>query len=318
MKAILVDSEKNMRWTDVPDPMPREHDVLIEVHAAGVNRADLLQRQGKYPPPPGWPEWMGLEAAGVVLSAPAGSRWKPGDKVCALLGGGGYAEKVRVPEELVMGIPRGFSMTEAASLPEVWATACLNLKFEADLKSGETFLMQAAASGLGTAAVQLAKIMGAKVIAVAGSPAKIDFLKNLGADIVVNRRTDDLDAVLEANPPNVSLDCVAGPGLGEHLIRMARGGRWVVVSTLGGEHSDIPLRPFFKLGLTLKGTTLRSRTDEQKGRVLRELENFVWPALESGKIRSVIHGVFPISEVEAAHQVLSSGGNTGKVILSIR
>ena len=318
MKAILVDPEKNMLWKDVPDPVPGPRDVLIEIHAAGVNRADLLQREGKYPPPPGWPEWMGLEVAGVILSAPAGSRWKPGDKVCALLGGGGYAEKVRVPEEMVMGIPRGFSMTEAASLPEVWATAYLNLKFEADLKPGETFLMQAAASGLGTAAVQLAKLMGAKVIAVAGSPAKIEFLKSLGADIVVNRKTDDLDAVLDANPPNVSLDCVAGPGLGEHLIRMARGGRWIVVSTLGGEHSDIPLRPFFKKGLTLRGTTLRSRTDAQKGEILRGLEEFVWPALETGKIRSVIHGVFPMAEVEAAHKVLSSAGNTGKVILAVR
>lgn len=318
MKAILVDENKNMIWSDVPDPIRKENEVLIEIHAAAVNRADLLQRQGKYPPPTGWPEWMGLEVAGIVLAAPEGSRWHTGDKVCALLGGGGYAEKVVVPEELVMRIPQGHSMVEAASLPEVFATAYLNLKFEADLKSGETFLMQAAASGLGTAAIQIAKLFGAKVIGVAGSSEKVDFIRRLGADIAVNRKTDDLSAVLDANPPDVSLDCVCGPKMGEYLVKMARGGRWVIVSTLGGEVSEIPLRPFFKLGLKLIGSTLRSRTNEMKGRVLRGLETDVWPAIETGVIKPVIHRIFSIAEVSDAHNVLQSSENTGKVVLMIR
>lgn len=318
MKAMLVDEKQNLVWSDVPDPCRKENEVLLEIHAAAVNRADLLQRAGKYPPPAGWPEWMGLEAAGVVLAAPAGSRWRTGDKVCALLGGGGYAEKVVVPEELVLSIPRGMSMTEAASLPEVFATAYLNLKFEAGLKAGENFFMQAAASGLGTAAIQIAKLFGAKVIGSASSGEKVAFIRSLGADIAVNRKTEDLGAVLDANPPDVSLDCVCGPDLGKNLIKMARGGRWIIVSTLAGEVSEIPLRPFFKLGLTLKGSTLRSRTNEMKAQVLRGLEEEIWPAFESGKLRPVIYKTLPVARAEEAHNILKSGENTGKVVLTIR
>ena len=149
MYAVLVDEKQNLNWTEVPDPVAGENEVLIEIHAAALNRADLLQRAGKYPPPPGWPEWMGLEVAGIVLSAPADSRWKKGDKVCALLGGGGYAEKVAVPQNMVLPVPHGLSMTEAAALPEAFATSCLNLCIEAGMKSGDTVFIQAGASGLG-------------------------------------------------------------------------------------------------------------------------------------------------------------------------
>jgi len=319
MKAIMTDNNGvGLHWTDVPDPVRKENEVLIEIHAAAVNHADLLQRAGKYPPPPGWPEWMGLEVSGVVLEASANSRRRVGDKVCALLGGGGYAEKVAVPEELVMSIPDGVSMIEAATLPEVFGTAYLNLRFEADIQPGETFLMQAAASGLGTAAIQMAKLFGAKVIAAAGSQDKVDFIRKLGADIAVNRKTEDLGAVLDENPPDVSLDCVAGPRLGEYLLKMARGGRWIVVSTLAGEVAEIQLRTFFKKGLRLIGSTLRSRTDEMKSRVLRGLENDVWPAITAGKIRPVIYKVLPVAEAERAHAILRAGENTGKVVLVIR
>lgn len=319
MKAIMTDNNGvGLHWTDVPDPVRKGNEVLIEIHAAAVNRADLLQRAGKYPPPPGWPEWMGLEVSGVVLEASANSRRRVGDKVCALLGGGGYAEKVAVPGELVMSIPDGVSMIEAATLPEVFGTAYLNLRFEADIQPGETFLMQAAASGLGTAAIQMAKLFGAKVIAAAGSQDKVDFIRKLGADIAVNRKTEDLGAVLDENPPDVSLDCVAGPRLGEYLLKMAHGGRWIVVSTLAGEVAEIQLRTFFKKGLRLIGSTLRSRTDEMKGRVLRGLENDVWPAITAGKIRPVIYKVLPVAEAERAHAILRAGENTGKVVLVIR
>ena len=157
MYAMKVDDAQAMHWTEVPDPVPKAGEVLLKIRAAALNRADLLQRAGKYPPPPGWPEWMGLEVAGTVLAAPAGSRWKAGDEVCALLGGGGYAEKIAVPEGMVLPVPAGLSMAEAASLPEVFATAYLNLFFEANMRAGETVFVQAGASGLGLAAIQLAK-----------------------------------------------------------------------------------------------------------------------------------------------------------------
>ena len=318
MYAITVDENKAMHWTEVPDPVPKSGEILLEIHAAALNRADLLQRAGKYPPPPGWPEWMGLEAAGIVLSAPAGSRWKVGDKVCALLGGGGYAEKITVPEEMVLPVPRGLSMVEAASLPEVYATAYLNLVIEAGLKPGETVFIQAGASGLGIAAIQTAKVLGAKVVTTVGSEQKAEAVRALGADVVVNRKTDDLGKVLDENPVNVVLDCVGGTGLGTNLEKLAPGGRWILISTLGGEHAEIALRPILKRGLRLIGSTLRSRTTEMKGQILAGLETQIWPAIETGAIRPVIHKIFPIREAEQAHAVLECGENIGKVVLTVR
>lgn len=318
MHAITVDEKRSMHWTEVPDPVRGNEEILLEIHAAALNRADLLQRAGKYPPPPGWPEWMGLEAAGVVLSAPAGSRWKAGDRVCALLGGGGYAEKIAVPEKMVLPVPKGLSMTEAATLPEVFATAYLNLVMEAGLKAGETAFIQAGASGLGIAAIQIAKIFGAKVVTTVGSEKKAELVRALGANVVVNRKTDDLGRILEENPVDVALDCVGGEGLGKHIEKMASGGRWILIATLGGEHAQIALRPILKRGLRLIGSTLRSRTTEKKGEILAGLEARIWPALESGRIRPVIDRIFPVWEAEKAHAVLERGENAGKVVLKIR
>ena len=179
MYAMKVDDAQAMHWTEVPDPVPKGGEVLLKIRAAALNRADLFQRAGKYPPPPGWPEWMGLEVAGVVLSAPAGSRWKAGDEVCALLGGGGYAEMIAVPEGMVLPVPAGLSMAEAASLPEVFATAYLNLFLEAHMREGETVFVQAGASGLGLAAIQLAKAFGAKVMTSVGSPEKAEAVRRI-------------------------------------------------------------------------------------------------------------------------------------------
>lgn len=191
---------------------------------------------------------MGLEVAGIVLSAPADSRWKKGDKVCALLGGGGYAEKVAVPQNMVLPVPHGLSMTEAAALPEAFATSCLNLCIEAGMKSGDTVFIQAGASGLGIAAIQLAKAFEAKVIATVGSDKKAEAVRRLGADIVVNRKTDNLGRILEENPVDIVLDCVGGTGLGKHLEKLAPGGRWILIATLGGESAEIALRPILKRG----------------------------------------------------------------------
>ena len=318
MYAVLVDEKQNLNWTEVPDPVAGENEVLIEIHAAALNRADLLQRAGKYPPPPGWPEWMGLEVAGIVLSAPADSRWKKGDKVCALLGGGGYAEKVAVPQNMVLPVPHGLSMTEAAALPEAFATSCLNLCIEAGMKSGDTVFIQAGASGLGIAAIQLAKAFGAKVIATVGSDKKAEAVRRLGVDIVVNRKTDNLGRILEENPVDIVLDCVGGTGLGKHLEKLAPGGRWILIATLGGESAEIALRPILKRGLRLIGSTLRSRSEDMKGRILAELEKKVWPEIESGAIRPLIHCTFPIENAADAHAVLERHENIGKVVLTVQ
>lgn len=318
MYATLVDDKLNLNWSEVPEPIVKPNDVLIEIHAAALNRADLLQRVGKYPPPPGWPEWMGLEVAGTVLSAPESGRWKRGDKVCALLGGGGYAQRVAVPQNMVLPIPNGLSMTEAAALPEAFATSYLNLCIEGGMKAGDTVFIPAGASGLGIAAIQLAKAFGAKVITTVSSGEKAQAVKKLGADIIVNRKTDDLGRVLDENPVDIVMDCVGGAGLGKNIEKLAIGGRWILIATLGGESAEIALRPILKRGLKLIGSTLRSRTEEMKGRILSELEKHVWPKIESGSIRPVIYRTFPIEKAAEAHAVLEHHENIGKVVLTVK
>jgi NADPH2:quinone reductase len=317
MHVIKVDEKLRLCWVEVPDPVVKENEVLIEIHATALNRADLLQRAGKYPPPPGSPEWMGLEVAGVIITAPSGSRWRPGDRVCALLGGGGYAEKVAVPENMVMSIPRGLSMEEAASLPEAFATSLLNLHFEAGLKPGETVLIHAGASGLGSAAIQTAKTLGAKVITTVSSSDKANVVRRIGADIVVNRTTDDLGKVLDEHAVDVALDCVGGSDLGRHLEKMAVGGRWILIATLGGESTEIALRPLLKRGLRLIGSTLRSRPVEMKAQILRKLEELIWPKIEEGAVRPLLYRILPIAKAEEAHAILERNENIGKVVLQI-
>ena len=219
MKAMCIDENRNFVWQDVPEPVCHgEFDVKLKVEACAVNRADLMQRAGIYAPPEGWPLWPGLECAGVVLEAPAGGRFRPGDRVCALLGGGGYAERVVVPEGMCMPLPRGFEPWEAAGLPEVYATAYLNLKIVGEIKRGETFFINGGEGGLGVACIQLAKhVFGAKVVAQVASDENGEFCKSVGADVVCNRFKDDLVATLRANPPDVAIDPVGGKLMGPCL-----------------------------------------------------------------------------------------------------
>ena len=317
MKAVLINSDKNLVWSDVPDPAPKPGYAVVEVRAAGVNRADLLQAAGKYPPPPGWPEWPGLECSGVVAEAAPGSRFRPGDKVCALLGGGGYAEKVLVPEGMIMPIPEGVSFVEAAGLPEVYTTAMLNLTILGELKKGETLFVQAGASGLGIAAIQIAKLLGAKVVTTVGSPEKAEAVKKLGADVVINRKVEPVDEVLLQNPVDVALDCAGGVLLGKCLPAMNPGGRWILIATLGGESTEIPLRVVLKKHIKLIGSTLRSRSDEEKSTILRRLVETVWPQVASGRIRPVIDRTFPMENAAEAHRVLAEQKNIGKVVLTL-
>lgn len=318
MHAILIDSDKRLLWREVPNPKPQADDVIIDVHAAALNRADLLQREGLYPPPPGWPEWPGLEVAGVILQAPSGSRWKVGDKVCALLGGGGYAEQVAVPADMVLPIPEGVSMVEAAAIPEAFATSYLNLCLEGGMQAGDTVFIQAGASGLGMAAIQLAKALGAKVVTTVGSDEKAAFVTRLGADVVINHRKEDVASALAQHPVNVAMDCVAGPGLGKCLATMARGGRWIIIATMGGTMSEINMNDFFKRGVKLIGSTLRSRSSKMKAQILAGLEEALWSSFASGKIKVLIHQTFPITQAEEAHAVLQNQENLGKVVLTVK
>jgi NADPH:quinone reductase len=317
MHAVLVDGKQRLVWTEVPDAAPRAGELLIDVHAAAVNRADLLQRAGNYPPPPGWPEWMGLEVAGVVAEAPADGRWKAGDTVCALLGGGGYAERVAVPIEMVLPVPEGLSMVEAAAIPEAFATSYLNLCIEGGLKAGETVLVQAGASGLGMAAIQLVKALGGKVMTTVSTAEKAAFVRRLGADIVINRTVDDLVAAMEEHPVDVALDCIGGPELGRCLEKMALGGRWIVIATLGGAMTQIDMNAFFRRGIKLIGSTLRSRPSDLKAQVLADLERSLWPSFSSGAIKPVIYRALPIAQAEEAHAILQRRENIGKVVLLV-
>jgi NADPH:quinone reductase len=317
MHAVLIDEDQALTWSEVPDPIPNTGEILIDVYAAALNRADLLQRAGKYPPPQGWPEWMGLEVAGVVVEAPADSRWSVGDKVCALLGGGGYAEQVVVPVDMAMRVPEDLSMVEAAAIPEAFATSYLNLCIEGGLKAGDTVLIQAGASGLGMAAIQLAKALGVKVMTTVSTGEKAEFVRGLGADIVVNRTIDDLGIAMDEHPVDVTLDCISGPEMGRYIEKMAVGGRWIVIATLGGAMSEINMNTFFRRGIKLIGSTLRSRPPEMKTEILAVLERTLWQSFSSGAIKPVIYKTLPITQAEAAHAIIQRRENLGKVVLTV-
>ncbi len=317
MYAMTLDENLNFLWKEVPDPIRKDGEVLIRVRAAAVNRADLMQKDGNYASPPDWPQWCGLEVSGEVLEAPADSAFKCGDKVCALVGGGGYSEKISVPAGMVVPIPEGLSLVEAASIPEVWCTVYLNLEKEAGgLKEGDTFFVQAGASGIGLAAIQYAKLCGAKVITTISTDEKSDFVRKLGCDIAVNYRREDLREVLSANPPNVALDCIGGKLLGDTLKSMAFGGRWIMIASMGGSETLVNVETMWRKRLRLIGSTLRSRTPEEKTEIMQALKNKLWPLFTERKLISNIHAVFPIAQVEEAHAVLRRSENIGKVVLT--
>lgn len=323
MKAMLVNKDQNLVWTEVADPIIKDDEVLVKVCAAGVNRADLLQRQGKYPSPAGCPEWMGLEIAGqIVVCGKAVTGWQAGDQVCALLGGGGYAEYVAVKYDMLMPVPKGLSMVEAAALPEAYATSYLNLFVEGHLQAGQTAFIPAGASGLASAAIPLAKAFGARVITSVRRDAQVEKIAPLGADLVINSSVQKVEEVLASeeangNPVNVSMDCLCGEMLGKSLPYMARGGYWIVISTLAGIETNIQLRPLLTKGLHLVGSTLRSRTPQFKADLLAELVKKVWPKIESGELKPSIYAVLPIEQAENAHAILQQGGNIGKITLTV-
>ena len=320
---MLVDENKNLVWSEVPDPVIKEDEVLVKIYAAALNRADLLQREGKYPSPKGCPEWMGLEISGEIVEiGKKVKNWRVGDKVCALLGGGGYAEYVAVKYDMLMPIPKGLTMEEASALPEAYATSYLNLFIEGHLEEGQTAFIPAGASGLASVAIPMAKAFGARVITSVLSDEIAEKIKPLGADVIINSTTQDVSEILkneEANghPVNLSMDCLSGETLGKSLPYMARGGYWIVISTLAGIETNIQLRPLLTKGLHLVGSMLRNRTPEFKAYILSELVSKVWPKIESGEIKPSIYKILPITEAAEAHAILQRGENVGKVVLKV-
>ena len=327
MRAMVVGDQQNLVLAQVEKPEPKAGEILIAVYAAALNRADLLQRKGTYPSPAGWPQWPGLEVAGVVAAmgpeAEKYSDFQVGDKVCALLGGGGYGEFVCAPLGMVMPIPKGLTFAEAASLPEAYATSYLNLFYEGHLQAGQTAFIPAGTSGLASAAIPLAKAFGARVITTVRSDESADKIKDLGADVIINSKKQDVDKVLQAeaengHPVNVAMDCVAGDMLGKSLQYMAEGGYWIVISTLAGVETNVLLRPLLTKGLHLVGSMLRKRSSEEKAALLRELVEKVWPKLESGEIKPSIYQILPFADAMAAHNILENNQNIGKVVLQVK
>lgn len=323
MKAMLIGENRNLVWSDVADPVIRDDEVLVKIYAAALNRADLLQREGKYPSPPGCPEWMGLEIAGKIVEVGKNvTDWKVGDRVCALLGGGGYAQYVAVKHDMLMPIPKGLTMEEASALPEAYATSYLNLFIEGHLQPGQTAFVPAGASGLASVAIPMAKAFGARVITSVLSDEIAAKIQNLGADVIINSSTTDVASVLaeeekNGTPVAVSMDCLSGETLGKSLPYMARGGYWVVISTLAGIETTVQLRPLLTKGLHLVGSMLRNRTPEFKAYLLSQLVEKVWPKIESGAIRPSVYKVLPMAQAEAAHDILYRSENIGKVVLQV-
>lgn len=324
MKAIVINKDQTLSYTDVPNPVLKDGEVLIEVYASALNRADLLQREGNYPPPPGCPDWPGLEVAGVIKEvSPSVTRWKIGDKVCALLGGGGYAEYVSVTEDMVMPIPEGLSFVEASAIPEVYMTAYLNLFHVGNAKAGETLLMNAGASGLASAVIPMAKAFGLRVITTVLGQDKVKEVAYLKADRVVDTTIEDIAEVLKeeeknGTPVNLAIDCLAGEKLGECLKYVARGCRWIQIASLAGDISQVDFRNIFVKNIRIIGSTLRSKTPEEKGQLLSELVQKTWCKFESGEVKVKIYKTFPLEKADDAQQVLYRGENVGKVVLIVK
>ncbi len=339
MKAVQVEhpgGPEALTWGDAPDPEPGPGEVVVAVAAAGVNRADLLQRRGKYPAPPGASGRLGLEVSGTVaaVGAPVGddgeggdgagaggpaSAWQVGDRVCALLSGGGYAERVAVPSGQVMPVPAGVDLVDAAALPEVCATVWSTVFMTAGLRPGEVLLVHGGSSGIGTAAVQIAAAAGATVAVTASTPAKLEAARRLGAHVLVDYREQDFVAgVREATAghgADVVLDVVGGSYLARNLDVLASGGRIVTIAVQGGARGELDLGMLMSKRASISGSTLRARPAREKAEICGSLVEHVWPLVVEGRVRPVVHERVPMAEAARAHAVLEEGDHVGKVLL---
>ena len=327
MKAILVNEDKSLRWDDVPDPVIKADEVLVKIEAAALNRADLMQREGDYPPPAGCPEWMGLEISGEIMEigpeARQRSTWQLGDKVCALLGGGGYAEFVSVKYDMLMPVPKNCSMIEAAAIPEAFATAYLNLFIEGGIREGNTLLMNAGASGLASVVIPMAKAFGARVLTTVRTDELAKNIQHLNADRVVVTTKEDISLVLKeeleaGHGVDVAIDCLGGEIMGRCIHHLTHGARWIMIAALAGTKTEIDLKNIYIRNVRIIGSTLRSRSPEVKAQILAGIVRDVYPKIESGTVKPTIYKVLPITEAESAHNILYRGENVGKVVLSVK
>ena len=323
MKAISISHPGGPEClvpTQIPRPQPGEHEILIEVFAAGVNRPDILQRMGLYPPPMGAPKEPGLEVAGKVAALGARtSRFKIGDRVCALLPGGGYAQYALARETSTLPMTNTLSFEQAAALPETFFTVWSNLFDRAQLKKGETLLVHGGASGIGTTAIQMARAMGARVFATASSQKKCKACLKLGAELAINYLQDDFVSLTRAQSEgkgvDVILDMVGGDYIERNFQAAAKDGRIALIGFMGAARAEVNFMPLLLKRLTLTGSTLRARPDEDKEAIAKALEKHIWPCLESGRIKPWIDRIFPMDEAAKAHSYMESGRHIGKIVL---
>ncbi|MFC8490118.1 NAD(P)H-quinone oxidoreductase [Streptomyces sp. NPDC057235] len=307
-------------WSEVPDPVPGEGEVLVEVAASAVNRADLLQRQGFYDPPPGSSPYPGLECSGRIAAlGPGVSGWAVGDEVCALLTGGGYAERVVVPAGQLLPVPKGLDLATAAALPEVACTVWSNVFMIAHLRPGETLLVHGGASGIGTMAIQLAKAIGARVVVTAGSPGKLARCAELGADVLIDYREQDfveeLARATDGAGADVVLDIVGAKYLERNVKALAVNGRLVIIGLQGGVKGELNLGALLAKRGAVMATTLRSRPPQEKAAIVAAVREHVWPLIEAGTVRPVVDRTVPLPEAADAHRALEAGDHVGKVLL---
>jgi tumor protein p53-inducible protein 3 len=324
MKAIVVQQKNNqpvLQWQEVEDVTYGPDELLVRIRATAVNRADLSQVAGNYPPPPGVTDILGLEMAGEIMAVGANvQEWQVGDRVCALLAGGGYAEQVAVHHQMLLPLPADWSFAQATAVPEVWYTAFVNLFLEGNLKAGERVLIHAGASGVGTAAIQLAREAGATVFVTAGAAAKLEACRNLGAALAVNYKEEDfLQQVLEVSREGVDLilDPVGGSYLARNLKALRMFGRLVSIGLLGGREGQMDMGLILRKRLRIIGSTLRNRPLAEKIEITRQFKERFWPLFHDGRLHPVVDTTFPISEAQKAHDYVAEDRNIGKVILLV-
>jgi putative PIG3 family NAD(P)H quinone oxidoreductase len=323
MKAIVIQPDKSLAWQDVPDAQLKANEALVEVHYTALNRADLSQRSGSYPPPAGESEILGLECSGIIRALPETSTtWGIGDEVCALLSGGGYAELAAVPVDMLMPVPKSWTLQEAAGLPEVFFTAFLNLFLEARLQAGEKVLIHGGASGVGTAAIQLAREAGCEIFTTVGSSAKATFCKTLGAHHAINYKEQDfLEVIQEATSKqgvDVILDMVGATYFERNINSLTTNGRLVFIATLGGTKTELDIRKLMAKRIMLKGSTLRARPLVEKVALKEAFMKQFWEGLEQRRITTIIDSVFDIRDAEKAQSKMQANENIGKILLQVQ